>query len=66
MNFSFLDDIERIGDEEYVPTVEDVLQSRARTIGVKEMNFHYNHHTWRYIFLSPNARPFQLDIDVLS
>jgi len=45
----FLDRIERIADPEYVPCVDDVLQSRARTIGVKEMAFQYKEHQWRLV-----------------
>ena len=45
---SFLDDLARITDEAYIPSVEDVLQSRARTIGVKELLFTTDHHQWRY------------------
>lgn len=45
----FLDNIERISDPAYVPTVEDVLQARARTIGVKEINFNSEGHQWRLV-----------------
>jgi len=45
----FLDNIERIAVESYVPTVDDVLQARARTIGVKEITFKSNNHSWKLV-----------------
>lgn len=45
----FLDNIERIANPSYVPSVEDVLQARARTIGVKEITFSSEGHQWRLV-----------------
>jgi len=45
----FLENIDRISNPSYVPTVEDVLQARARTIGVKEINFTSEGHQWRLV-----------------
>ncbi|PRP86375.1 guanine nucleotide-binding protein alpha-1 subunit [Planoprotostelium fungivorum] len=35
----YLDDIERICDEQYKPTEQDILRSRSKTIGITETNF---------------------------
>jgi len=45
----FLENIKRIAKEDYVPTVEDVLQARARTIGVKEITFKSEGHQWKLV-----------------
>ncbi len=37
--FSFLDALDRINDENFVPTVQDVLMSRVPTLGVHEIHF---------------------------
>jgi hypothetical protein len=33
---SFLDDIERIGKKDYLPSDTDILRARLRTVGVQE------------------------------
>ncbi|KAG6872599.1 hypothetical protein C0995_008581 [Termitomyces sp. Mi166 len=35
----FLDDVERIADEKYVPTDSDIMRARIRTLGVEEHHF---------------------------
>lgn len=41
MDYSFLDDIRRITtDENYTPTVQDVLFARSKTTGIAETRFH--------------------------
>jgi len=45
----FLDNIDRIVTESYIPTVDDVLQARARTIGVKEISFKSEGHQWKLV-----------------
>jgi len=45
----FLDNIDRIATESYIPTVDDVLQARARTIGVKEISFKSEGHQWKLV-----------------
>ena len=51
---SFCENAERIAEEEYVPTVEDVLHARARTIGIKEITFTSKEYLWKYV-TSPNV-----------
>lgn len=37
---SFLDDVKRITvDEDYIPTVNDVLRARSKTTGITETRF---------------------------
>ena len=41
MDYSFLDDVKRITmDEDYIPTVQDVLFARSKTTGITETRFH--------------------------
>jgi guanine nucleotide-binding protein G(o) subunit alpha len=37
----FLNDLNRIGSPDYLPTEQDVLRSRTRTTGIVEVNFSY-------------------------
>ena len=37
----FLDDIDRIGSEEYLPSEQDVLHTRVKTTGIVEVNTYY-------------------------
>jgi hypothetical protein len=46
---SFLDQINRIAERGYVPTIDDVLHARIQTIGVAEHTFVVQH----------NSRPVQ-------
>ncbi|CAG0917788.1 unnamed protein product [Notodromas monacha] len=45
----FLDKAEIIFDEEYVPTVQDVLRTRLRTEGIVETNFTYKKLTFQMV-----------------
>jgi len=45
----FLDNLDRIAGDSYTPSVEDVLQARARTIGVKEISFKTEGHQWKLV-----------------
>lgn len=40
--FSFLADIDRIAKRDYVPSDEDVMRARLRTLGVQEHKIHFN------------------------
>ncbi|CAG8806081.1 977_t:CDS:2, partial [Gigaspora rosea] len=35
----FLDNVSRFGKDDYLPTDEDILQARIRTVGVAEHKF---------------------------
>ncbi|KAJ6229164.1 guanine nucleotide-binding protein g(o) subunit alpha [Anaeramoeba flamelloides] len=37
----FLDNIDRITEQDYVPTVKDIIQSRSRTTGIFDVDFNY-------------------------
>ncbi|KAJ3427924.1 guanine nucleotide-binding protein g(o) subunit alpha [Anaeramoeba flamelloides] len=37
----FLDNIERITEQDYIPTVKDIIQSRSRTTGIFDVDFNY-------------------------
>ncbi|KAI6186290.1 hypothetical protein M3Y98_00116900 [Aphelenchoides besseyi] len=43
----FLDDLDRIKAEDYIPTVTDILHSRQETIGVSEVRYRYKHLEFR-------------------
>ncbi|KAF9580340.1 guanine nucleotide-binding protein subunit alpha [Lunasporangiospora selenospora] len=43
----FLDDVDRIADPEYVPTDDDILQARVRTLAVSEHLFNIDNVTYR-------------------
>jgi len=43
----FLDNIERIGQSNYVPDDQDVLRCRVKTTGITETVFHINNATYR-------------------
>jgi len=45
----YFKDIMRIADESYVPNVDDILQARARTIGIKEITFQSKGYNWRIV-----------------
>ncbi|CAJ0582553.1 unnamed protein product, partial [Mesorhabditis spiculigera] len=43
----FLDALDRISDENYVPTEQDILHTRVATMGVIEVMFKMKNKTWR-------------------
>ncbi|CAJ0639306.1 8102_t:CDS:10 [Entrophospora sp. SA101] len=43
----FLDNVDRISKEDYLPTDEDILQARVRTMGVTEHKFEVNNLIFR-------------------
>ncbi|KAH7687783.1 guanine nucleotide-binding protein G(o)alpha subunit, partial [Aphelenchoides avenae] len=45
----FLDDLDRLYDEAYVPTEEDILTSRTVTYGVNELRYTYSTRELRFI-----------------
>ena len=38
-NFSFLDDLDRLGQPNYQPTEQDILRTRVKTTGIVEVHF---------------------------
>ena len=38
---SFLDDLERLGQRDYMPTEQDILRTRVKTTGIVEVHFHF-------------------------
>jgi len=38
---SFLDDLERLGARDYMPTEQDILRTRVKTTGIVEVHFHF-------------------------
>lgn len=40
--FSFLNDLDRLIQKDYLPTQEDILYARTETIGVNELRYVYN------------------------
>ncbi|KAI1727140.1 g-protein alpha subunit domain-containing protein [Ditylenchus destructor] len=43
----FLDDLDRIYEMDYVPTITDILFARMETIGVTEIRYHYKNMEFR-------------------
>jgi len=39
--YSFLDDLERLGARDYMPTEQDILRTRVKTTGIVEVHFHF-------------------------
>ncbi len=39
LNFSFLNDVDRIAVEDYEPSDDDIVRARLRTMGVQEYRF---------------------------
>ena len=39
--FSFLDDLDRLGGKEYMPTEQDILRTRVKTTGIVEVHFSF-------------------------
>ena len=39
--FSFLDDLDRLGGREYMPTEQDILRTRVKTTGIVEVHFSF-------------------------
>lgn len=48
-NFSFLDNLERIGADGYVPNEQDILRSRLATSGIHEYNFTFHEVNFKII-----------------
>ena len=44
---SFLTDLDRIGDESYLPTDQDILRVRVRTSGISEIQFFFKNLNFR-------------------
>ncbi|KAI0026610.1 guanine nucleotide binding protein, alpha subunit [Vararia minispora EC-137] len=72
----FLDDVERIARPEYVPTDDDVLRARLKTVGVSEYKFEMEAGgqrgtEWRIVdvggsrFQRPTWAPFFDDVDAI-
>ncbi|XP_077503512.1 G protein alpha o subunit [Amblyomma americanum] len=39
--FAFLDDLDRLGKKEYMPTEQDILRTRVKTTGIVEVHFSF-------------------------
>jgi len=37
----FLDDLDRLGQKDYMPTEQDILRTRVKTTGIVEVHFHF-------------------------
>ena len=40
-HFSFLDDLDRLGVKDYMPTEQDILRTRVKTTGIVEVHFSF-------------------------
>ena len=41
LNFSFLDDLDRLGSDSFEPTQQDILRTRIKTTGIVEIQFDF-------------------------
>jgi len=46
--FSFLDDLERLGAKDYMPTEQDILRTRVKTTGIVEVHFHFKNLNFKF------------------
>jgi len=46
---SFLDDLERLGARDYMPTEQDILRTRVKTTGIVEVHFHFKNLNFKYV-----------------
>lgn len=54
----FLNKVEVISASDYVPTVDDVLRARVRSIGIVQSDFKIKSLDFRMCPHSPSSRPF--------
>ena len=47
--FSFLDDLERLGAKDYMPTEQDILRTRVKTTGIVEVHFHFKNLNFKSV-----------------
>ena len=52
---SFLNDLERIAVKNYIPSDDDVIRARLRTLGVQEYRFIFDHGLSSYCFSRPRS-----------
>jgi guanine nucleotide-binding protein subunit alpha len=50
--FSFFENVNRIGDRDYLPTNDDILRARVTTTGIIETRFDMGNLSIQYIFLA--------------
>ncbi len=50
-NCSYFNEIDRISQPNYVPTVQDILRSRAKTTGIIETEFSVGQTRFTYVLL---------------
>ena len=48
LDFSFLSDLDRIKDDDYLPTEQDILRSRVPTTGIIEYPFDLDNIVFRF------------------
>ena len=47
---SYLDSLERLSSNGYVPTEQDILHTRVKTTGIIETKFTYKHLQFKLVF----------------
>lgn len=47
--FSFLDDLDRLGAKDYMPTEQDILRTRVKTTGIVEVHFHFKNLNFKLV-----------------
>ena len=47
--YSFLDELDRLGNKEYMPTEQDILRTRVKTTGIVEVHFHFKNLNFKLV-----------------
>lgn len=49
---SYLDDLDRLAQDSYQPSVQDILRSRVETTSIKETDFEYKGLQFKYAYIN--------------
>ena len=56
--FSYLDELERVGDPDYLPSVQDILRARTPTTGIIEYPFDLDGVIFRWVVVSVSCESY--------
>lgn len=60
INFSFLDDLDRLGAKDYQPTEQDILRTRVKTTGIVEVHFSFKNLNFKWVLRRKKRKPWRL------
>lgn len=55
-SFSYFEQIDRLASDDYVPSEQDVLRSRAKTTGIIETEFQIEKTRFKYLFFKKTMK----------